>query len=89
MLDLPPHGSLAHNKACELADFADGAFVAWSADVFPHELARFGPSFPAGVEYRKHWEVLMALRAFSAGGVLRPTAEVLGVGAGNEPACSG
>jgi SAM-dependent methyltransferase len=82
---LPPVGSLAHNKACELEDFADPEFRLWAADVFPHELVRFGQLFPAGVEYRKHWEVVMASRALHCGGVLGPSAEILGVGAGNEP----
>jgi SAM-dependent methyltransferase len=34
---------------------------------------------------RKQWEVAMAVRAFRDHGVLRPDAEVLGVGAGVEP----
>lgn len=83
--ELPPLGDLPHNKACELEDFSDAGFMAWVAQIFPHEVARFGPNFPRGVEYRKHWEVTMAVRALCAGGVIDPAAEVLGVGAGNEP----
>jgi SAM-dependent methyltransferase len=54
-------------------------------DVFPHEVERFGDRFPTGAEYRKHWEVAMAVAALSQGGVLHDEADVLGVGAGNEP----
>lgn len=54
-------------------------------EVFPHELNRFGASYPKSVEYRKHWEVAMAVRSLEAAGVLRRDAEILGVGAGNEP----
>ena len=53
--------------------------------VFAHELDRFGPEFPRGREYRKHWEVAMAVRALRDFGALHDRAEVLGVGAGNEP----
>jgi SAM-dependent methyltransferase len=81
----PRPGPLPLNKVCDLADFAHPELVEALRDVFPHELARFGPGFPATVEYRKHWEVAMTARAFRAGSVLRPDAEVLGVGAGNEP----
>ena len=82
---LPPLGELPHNKACELEDFSDPHFVAWIDQIFPHELARFGPTFPRGSEYRKHWEVVMAARALCAGEAINQGAEVLGVGAGNEP----
>jgi SAM-dependent methyltransferase len=54
-------------------------------EVFAHELRRFGPDFPAGHEYRKHWEVAMAAMTLERCGALHPGAEVLGVGAGNEP----
>jgi SAM-dependent methyltransferase len=53
--------------------------------VFAHEVDRFGQSFPRGREYRKYWEVCMAVRALDRLGALRGDAEVLGVGAGNEP----
>ena len=52
-------------------------------DAFPDEGARTA-GFPRGVEYRKHWEVAMALRAFRDLGVLHPDARILGVGAGTE-----
>ena len=54
-------------------------------DVFAHEVARFGEEFPRGREYRKYWEVAMAIMAFDAGGLLDGTRHFLGVGAGNEP----
>src|SRR3546814_5640617 len=53
--------------------------------VFPWGEEVHGRRFPRGAEYRKRWEVVQAARALSAAGVLRPDAEVLGVGAGNEP----
>ena len=41
-------------------------------------------AFPVGREYRKYWEIAMALRSFRDLGVLRDDAQVLGVGAGHE-----
>jgi SAM-dependent methyltransferase len=76
---------LSYCKLCEREDFAHPDLLAVLRRVFPHELRRFGPGYPAGVEYRKHWEVGMAVRALADGGALRPDAELLGVGAGNEP----
>jgi SAM-dependent methyltransferase len=80
-----PLVGLALNKACELSDFRDPELRAWIREIFAHEIERFGPSFPDGVEYRKHWEVAMTAKALSCGGVLHDGAEILGVGAGNEP----
>jgi SAM-dependent methyltransferase len=54
-------------------------------DIFGHEINRFGVEFPDGYEYRKYWEVAMAIRAFDKGGLLDGTRTFLGVGAGNEP----
>jgi SAM-dependent methyltransferase len=76
---------LSHCKLCELADFSHPELLAVLRDVFPHERGRFGLNFPGGVEYRKHWEVAMAVRALAAGGATHPQAEVLGIGAGGEP----
>ena len=76
---------LSHNKVCNLEDFSDASLLPVLRDVFHHELDRFGSAFPEGREYRKYWEVAMAVRAIQAGGALRPNAEILGVGAGNEP----
>lgn len=77
--------ALPLNKACNLEDFADPDMVAVVREVFPHDLAWFGVYFPRGREYRKHWEVAMAVRAMRAAGVMHREADVLGVGAGNEP----
>lgn len=76
---------LTTNKACELFDFHDPELRDWIRKIFAHEVGRLGQSFPDGVEYRKHWEVAMTAMAFSRGGVLHDQAEILGVGAGNEP----
>lgn len=76
---------LSHCKLCDVADFADPELRDLIRAIFPHEVARFGPAFPDGHEYRKHWEVAMAVRAFAAGGVLSRGSEVLGVAAGGEP----
>lgn len=82
---VPPVGSLPLSKVCELEDFHRPDFQAWAHAVFPHEVVRFGQRFPESVEYRKHWEVVMAARSLASGGVLSRQSEVLGVGAGNEP----
>jgi SAM-dependent methyltransferase len=76
---------LPSNKACELADFRDPELRGWIREIFAHEITRFGPSFPDGVEYRKHWEIAMTALALSRAGALNDRAEILGVGAGNEP----
>lgn len=76
---------LLANKACALSDFRDPELRGWIREIFAHEVERFGPSFPDGIEYRKHWEVAMTAMALSRGGALRENAEILGVGAGNEP----
>ena len=73
------------NKPLDIADFADADFVALLREIFPHELSRFGPGWPGGREYRKDWEVGMSVLALRQGGVLRPDARILGVGAGHEP----
>jgi SAM-dependent methyltransferase len=77
--------SIPLNKACELSDFSDPELRGWMRQIFAHELDRFGDSFPQGFEYRKHWEIAMTAMAFARSGVLNEGAEVLGVGAGNEP----
>ena len=73
------------SKLCEIEDFADPDVRRVIRSVFAHELQRFGPSFPDGVEYRKHWEVALAVRTFEAAGLLNRDTTFLGVGAGNEP----
>lgn len=73
------------NKVLALEDFTHPELLTVLREVFPHELERFGPGWPAGREYRKDWEVGMAVLALDRGGVLGPDARILGVGAGNEP----
>jgi SAM-dependent methyltransferase len=73
------------NKACTLSDFRDPELRGWIREIFPHEISRLGASFPDGVEYRKHWEIAMTVLALSRSRLLNDRAEVLGVGAGNEP----
>ena len=79
------HGVPAHNKLCSLEDFSDPQLRRIIRDVLAVEAGRRGDAFPAGCEYRKHWEIAMAVRSLGAGGALRADAELLGVGAGNEP----
>ena len=69
--------ALPLNKVCELADFSVPEFRSFAQSAFPELVRRLGPDFPAGFEYRKYWEVVMAARAFQFGGVLDPRAEVL------------
>jgi len=76
---------LPSNKVLALADFSHPELVRVLRKVFPHEVSRFGTGWPGGHEYRKDWEVAMAVLAFERTGVLREDAHVLGVGAGNEP----
>jgi SAM-dependent methyltransferase len=73
------------NKALDLSDFSDTDLVAALRDIFPHEVSRFGPRWPGEHEYRKDWEVGMAILALTSAGAIHPDAQILGVGAGNEP----
>jgi SAM-dependent methyltransferase len=75
----------ALTKVCELEDFAGGPLRDTMREVFGHELQRFGENWPSGVEYRKHWEVAIAILTLRQLGALHARADVLGVGAGNEP----
>jgi SAM-dependent methyltransferase len=72
-------------KVCEIEDFGPGPVADAIREIFPHEIERFGPAFPANAAYRKPWEVAMAALALRAGGVLQPGRTALGIGAGNEP----
>ena len=76
---------LSQSKVCNLEDFSHPELVPVLRDHFPHELARFGPQFPKDREWRKHWEIAMAMRTFAYAGLLDESHEFLGVGAGNEP----
>ena len=73
----------AYSAACSIEHFSSDALRPLIRELFPEEEAR-GQDFPAGAEYRKHWEVAMAVRAFRDLGVLGPRARILGVGAGTE-----
>lgn len=71
------------NRAINVEDFADPSVRSTIREVFAHEVA-LHPDFPSGREHRKHWEIAMAVLTLRETGVLRPDAEVLGIGAGNE-----
>lgn len=75
---------LPYSKVCEIEDFSHPALRQVIRDVCSHKPPVFGPDFPRGYEYRKDWEVAMAVRTLSDQGVLRPDARVLGVAAGTE-----
>jgi SAM-dependent methyltransferase len=79
-------GFVSHRycKLCALEDFADPELAELMREAFTVQAERFGPSFPAGVEYRKYWEVAVTLRALRDFGVLHVDAELLGVGAAAE-----
>lgn len=81
----PGAAHLGYNRLCHLEDFEHPDLLAELRNVFDHEFDRFGVGFPSGREYRKHWEVAMATRTLRDFGALHDRAEVLGVGAGNEP----
>lgn len=72
-------------KVCSLEDFARPDLREAIREIFAHDIPRFGPDFPRGHEFRKHWEVACAVLSLREKNLLNPTAEVLGVGAGNEP----
>lgn len=75
--------SVPLNAVCQRRDFR--VLRSWFREIFQWGADVFGDQYPVGAEYRKHWEVVQAARAFHEGGVLGETAEVLGVGAGTEP----
>lgn len=80
-----PRATMSLNKICEVEDFQTPRVRAVLRDVFRHEIVRFGNDFPTGREYRKYWEVAMAVLAFKETGLLDGTRTFLGIGAGNEP----
>jgi FkbM family methyltransferase len=81
----PSRRSLSLSKICELEDFSDPRLESVIRDVFPHEFARFGADFPRRHEWRKYWEVGMAILTFMECGLLDGSRSFLGIGAGNEP----
>lgn len=78
-------GSISLCKVCAVEDFCDRRLQAVIRDVFEHECARLRASFPVGFEYRKYWEVAMAVLTFQEAGLLDGQHQFLGVGAVNEP----
>ncbi len=77
--------NLSLSKICEVEDFATPRLRNVIRDVFAHEKLRFGSEFPSGREYRKYWEVAMAVLSFREAGLLDGNHRFLGIGAGNEP----
>jgi SAM-dependent methyltransferase len=71
------------NRVVRLEDFEEPVVRDTIREVFADDAAT-RPEFPDGEEHRKQWEVAMAVLALRDGGVLRPDAEVLGIGAGSE-----
>ncbi|MFV0260597.1 MAG: class I SAM-dependent methyltransferase [Acidimicrobiales bacterium] len=80
---LPPVGPAPLTGLCRRQDFDQ--LQPWIQEMVPFGVEQFGTTFPAGREYRKHWEVAQAGRALAATGCLGADKEILGVGAGNEP----
>ena len=80
----PRPGRLRYNKACELEDFGHAQVRDVIRDVCSHKPALLGADFPLRREYRKDWEVAMAVRTLTDHGAVRPEARVLGVAAGTE-----
>ena len=74
---------VGYNKVCELEDFSDETLVRYIREIYPHHVAA-SPSFPAGHEARKLWEVAQASRTLTELGALHDRAEILGVAAGLE-----
>ncbi len=79
---MPP--ILGYNKVCNLEDFQSPDLVKFIRSVYQTKVLS-DPSFPQGREHRKLWEVAMAARTLSDLGLLHGDAEILGVGAGDEP----
>lgn len=75
--------AFAINRVINLEDFAEPTVRETIREVFEVE-AKASPNFPDQAEQRKQWEVAMAVLALREGGVIRPDAEVLGIGAGKE-----
>ena len=73
----------ALNRVIKLEDFDERIVRDTIREVFAREVAA-AAHFPDGQEERKQWEVALAVLALRDGGVLRPDADVLGIGAGSE-----
>ena len=75
--------SFALNRVVNLEDFQEPVVKDAIREIYARQSAE-SPEFPSGQEHRKQWEVAMAALALADGAVLRPDAEVLGIGAGSE-----
>ena len=73
----------ALNRVVNLEDFQEPVVRDAIREIYARESGE-SPEFPSGREHRKQWEVAMAALALEDGAVLRPDAEVLGIGAGSE-----
>jgi SAM-dependent methyltransferase len=83
ILDAPSVEDVPLTGLCQVQDFE--RLRPWLERLVPFGQASFGDAFPVGVEYRKHWEVVQAVRSLAIGGAIHEEAELLGIGAGNEP----
>jgi SAM-dependent methyltransferase len=84
--DSPPSANrLPYSKACNRGDFDNPQLRSLMREIFAHERRRLSDAFPTGREDRLYWRTAMMARSLADFGVLRPRAEVLAVGAGNEP----
>jgi SAM-dependent methyltransferase len=72
------------NKLCEAEDFRNLVLLEVMRRVQTDKVQEPGRDWPRGIEWRKDWEVAMAVLAMERRGILRPDAMVLGVGAGVE-----
>jgi SAM-dependent methyltransferase len=75
---------LLHNKVCEVEDFANEELAETIREIFNPNDRRHIPNFPIGVEYRKEWEIAMAVNTLKHFGALHSDSMLLGVGAGTE-----
>jgi FkbM family methyltransferase len=76
--------TLSYCKVCNIDDFATPEIARVIREVFADEIQTWGLDYPVNREHRKQWEIAMAIRTLADYGVLRPDAEILGVGAGTE-----
>lgn len=73
----------ALNRVINLEDFQEPVVRDAIREIYARQ-SEGSLEFPSGQEHRKQWEVAMAALALGDGAVLRPDAEVLGIGAGSE-----
>jgi SAM-dependent methyltransferase len=79
----PGSVGFGYNTILKLEQFSDPAFADLLRETFP-SWAESYPGFPKHYETAKTWEVTQCIRAFRDFGILRPDAELLGIGAGYE-----